>query len=77
MTTPWMTPAETCLYLRWLTPAGDPDRNRFYHARHRHRLPARRVAGRLLCHRDQIDRWAATGDPGLRALVPALQRRHA
>jgi hypothetical protein len=63
---PWMTPAETCEYLRWLTADGAPDRNRLYHARSLHQMPGRRVAGRLLFHRDQIDRWALTGETGVR-----------
>lgn len=69
-----MTPAETCAHLRWLTADGAPDMNRFYFARSVHALPGRKVAGRLLCHREQIDRWALTGETSVRSFVPALKR---
>jgi hypothetical protein len=65
---PWMTPAETCQYLRWVHEtdteghkAGDPNLDLFYTARKRYGLPATKVGGSLRCHRQFVDEWARTG----------------
>jgi hypothetical protein len=54
---PWMTPEETCLYLRWVNADGSPDKKAFYRARKRYDLPATPIAGALRCRKDRIDEW--------------------
>jgi len=54
---PWMTPEETCLYLRWVKADGSPDKKAFYRARKRFDLPATPIAGALRCRKDRIDEW--------------------
>lgn len=56
-----MTPAETCIYFRWVRADGSPSLDMFYQARHRYGLPATKVGGSLRCHRQFVDQWAATG----------------
>lgn len=65
---PWMTPVETCLYLRWVHEtdsadhrAGDPNLGMFYDAKRRYGLPTRKVGGSLRCHRQFVEEWARTG----------------
>ena len=55
---PWMTPAEVCLYLRWVNEDGSPDLASFYRARKRYQLPATKIAGALRCRKERIESWA-------------------
>jgi hypothetical protein len=55
---PWMTPREVCVYLRWVRDDGSPDEAAFYRARKRYHLPATKIAGALRCRKDRIDSWA-------------------
>jgi hypothetical protein len=55
---PWMTPREVCVYLRWIHDDGAPDVAAFYRARKRYGLPASRIAGALRCRKDRIESWA-------------------
>jgi len=66
---PWMTPAEACVYLRFVKADGSPDLDRLYHARTRLGLPASRLGGgrTLRFHRAFVDDWML-GREGRRAL---------
>lgn len=68
--TPWMTPAETCVYLRWLDADGQPKLHQFYIARSQYGLPASKAGGSLRCHRQFVDQWVQTG-----VAVPDLGQR--
>jgi len=76
---PWMTPAEVCLYLRWVNADGSPDTKSFYRARKRYDLPATRIAGALRCRKERIELWAmgmpATEVTELRERLAAGGRR--